>query len=68
MKKRSLFFFFMYGCLCFSQENVRFSETINEEDIKQHMLVLASDSLEGRETGKAGQKMAANNQTILKIS
>ena len=46
--------------MCFSQENTRFSETIIEEDLKQHMLVLASDSLEGRETGKPGQKMAAD--------
>ena len=42
-----------------SQENVKFSKTIVIKDLKKHMLVLSSDSLEGRETGKPGQKMAA---------
>ena len=56
-KKSALILFLLSGFLCFSQENTRFSETIIEEDLKQHMLVLASDSLEGRETGKPGQKM-----------
>ena len=44
----------------FSQENIRFSETINVADLERHLSVLASDSLEGRETGKKGQKMAAD--------
>ncbi len=46
-------------CFSISQENIRFSKTIVLEDLKKYMLVLASDSLEGRETGKPGQKMAA---------
>ena len=44
----------------FSQENIRFSETITSLDLYNHMLILSSDSLEGRETGKKGQKMAAD--------
>tara|TARA_B100000902_G_scaffold12252_1_gene14896 strand:+ start:26715 stop:27734 length:1020 start_codon:yes stop_codon:yes gene_type:complete len=44
----------------FSQENLKYAETITTEDLRRHMEVLASDSLEGRETGKAGQKMAAD--------
>jgi Zn-dependent M28 family amino/carboxypeptidase len=44
----------------FAQENIKFSKTIIVEDLERHLNVLASDSLEGRETGKKGQKMAAD--------
>tara|TARA_B100001758_G_scaffold247879_1_gene268088 strand:- start:77066 stop:78031 length:966 start_codon:yes stop_codon:yes gene_type:complete len=37
-----------------------FSESIIVEDLEKHLKILASDSLEGRETGKPGQKMAAD--------
>ena len=40
--------------------NLKYANTIQTEDIKKHLLILASDSLKGRETGKRGQKMAAN--------
>ncbi len=43
-----------------AQENVKFSKTIIVEDLEKHLNILASDSLEGRETGKPGQKMAAD--------
>ena len=33
---------------------------INKEELKQHLYILASDSMQGRETGYAGQKMAAD--------
>ena len=46
--------------LVYSQENIKFSETINVTDLQRHLNILASDSLEGRETGKPGQKMAAD--------
>jgi hypothetical protein len=36
-----------------------FANTITETDLNRHLSVLASDALQGRETGKAGQKMAA---------
>ena len=42
------------------QENVNFSKTITIEDLEKHLNILASDSLEGRETGQKGQKMAAD--------
>ncbi len=42
------------------QQNINFSETITTVDLKRHLTILASDSLEGRETGKKGQKMAAD--------
>lgn len=35
------------------------ASSINTENLKAHLTILASDSLQGRETGKAGQKMAA---------
>lgn len=38
---------------------IRFSKTINKEELSRHLHVLASDAYLGRETGKKGQKMAA---------
>ncbi len=38
---------------------VKYAETITVEDLKDNLTILASDALEGRETGKRGQKMAA---------
>ena len=49
-----------YSVASFAQENIKFSETIIVKDLQKHLNVLASDSLEGRETGKKGQKMAAD--------
>ena len=46
--------------ILFSQENIKFYKTIIVEDLERHLNILASDSLEGRETGKKGQKMAAD--------
>jgi hypothetical protein len=57
-KKISLFLFFPFFLL--AQENIKFSKTIIVEDLKRHLNILASDSLEGRETGENGQKMAAD--------
>lgn len=38
----------------------KYAKTITHEDLTEHLTLLASDSLEGRETGKKGQKMAAD--------
>jgi hypothetical protein len=38
---------------------IRFSNTINQEDLYKHLSIIASDEFEGRETGKPGQKKAA---------
>ena len=38
---------------------MEYAETITMEDLKEDLTILASDALEGRETGKRGQKMAA---------
>ena len=35
------------------------ANTITAQDLEEHLTILASDALEGRETGKRGQKMAA---------
>lgn len=43
----------------FAQENLVYANSINNTDLYKHIEVLSSDSLEGRETGKPGQKMAA---------
>ncbi len=37
----------------------KYAATITDADLTRHLTLLASDSLEGRETGKKGQKMAA---------
>jgi hypothetical protein len=37
-----------------------FAQTITADDLSKHLHVLASDAYEGRETGKKGQKMAAD--------
>ena len=38
---------------------LKYTNSIQAEDLKKHFEILASDSLEGRETGEPGQKMAA---------
>ena len=58
--KKQLFIYLIIPSILFSQDNIKFSKTIIVEDLKRHLNILASDSLEGRETGKHGQKMAAN--------
>ncbi len=37
----------------------KYAATITPEDLKRHLLVIAADSLEGRDTGSPGQKKAA---------
>ena len=60
MKKTLLPLFIGLSFTMFSQNNVKYAETINTTDLEKHLTVLASDSLEGRETGQKGQKMAAD--------
>jgi len=59
MRKQLILLLFLPSIL-FSQENIKFSKTIIVKDLQRHLNILASDSLEGRETGKPGQKMAAD--------
>ena len=60
MYKILLIFLLIFSFSSYSQENIKFSKTIQIEDLYKHISVLSSDSLEGRETGKRGQKMAAD--------
>lgn len=39
---------------------IKFAKTIEAGDLKDHLSIIASDEYEGRETGKKGQKMAAD--------
>lgn len=38
---------------------LRYATTITQEELRQHLTILASDAYLGRDTGKEGQKMAA---------
>jgi len=38
---------------------IKYSNLIAESELREYLSILASDALEGRETGKRGQKMAA---------
>nr|MCU0352384.1 M28 family peptidase [Cytophagales bacterium] len=40
--------------------SVEYAATITAADLSRHLRILASDSLQGRETGEPGQKMAAD--------
>lgn len=40
-------------------ESIEFASTITKDDMYDYLSILASDALEGRETGERGQKMAA---------
>jgi hypothetical protein len=42
-----------------AQDNIPYSQLVTAEGMSKNLHVLASDEYEGRETGKAGQKMAA---------
>ena len=59
MNKYIIIILLLFSFKLFSQDNIKFSKTILKKDLEKHLNILASDSLEGRETGKKGQKMAA---------
>jgi hypothetical protein len=51
--------------LCISAQNkdsiaLKYANFISTEDLKKNLTIIASDEYEGRETGKRGQKMAAD--------
>jgi hypothetical protein len=58
----SICFSFTYVAHSQTNENLarKYAATITDADLTRHLTLLASDSLEGRETGKRGQKMAAD--------
>ena len=57
--KKHLILILVIHFFSFAQENLTYANSINNIDLYKHIEVLSSDSLEGRETGKPGQKMAA---------
>lgn len=51
--------FVAFGVLAQDKTAMKYAKTITSGDLEKHLSVLASDEYEGRETGKKGQKMAA---------
>ena len=51
----------LFFSLVYAQEDLslKYANSITSEELKDHLSILASDALEGRETGERGQKMAA---------
>ena len=61
MKKFSLLILILFISNVFSQnKSDKYAETITSEELKSLIYDFASDSFEGREAGKAGQKKAVN--------
>lgn len=63
MKKIALLYVIIFASLGAiaqkSEISPKYAVTITQDDLYDHLSILASDALEGRETGKRGQKMAA---------
>ncbi|MCF2490297.1 M28 family peptidase [Dyadobacter sp. CY347] len=52
--------FLSISTLTFAQDDAaKYAESITPADLKKHLVIIASDSLEGRDTGSPGQKKAA---------
>ncbi len=51
--------FYASGVWAQDKQAMRFAKTIQAKDLETRLAVLASDEMEGRETGTRGQKMAA---------
>ena len=52
--------FVALGVLAQDKQAIKYAKTITVNDLNERLSVLASDEFEGRETGKKGQKLAAN--------
>jgi len=48
-----------FGSFAQHEDAMKFAETITKEELRDNLTILASDAMEGRETGERGQKMAA---------
>lgn len=62
IRKYLLLSFILIGFHAYAQQDpiaVKYAATITTEDLKSNLSIIASDVMEGRETGKRGQKMAA---------
>lgn len=54
-----LLFFLSISVFAQQDLSIEYANSITTQDLKGHLSILASDALEGRETGERGQKMAA---------
>ena len=54
-----LLFFIIQQAFPQQDVSITYANSITSDDLKEHLSILASDALEGRETGERGQKMAA---------
>ena len=62
IRKYLILYFLLIATHTFAQRDpiaVKYAATITTEDLKDNLSIIASDAMEGRETGKRGQKMAA---------
>ncbi len=62
MIKKTILLLLVSVCAFAQQKDttaVRYSKIISGTELKKHLTIIASDEYEGRETGKKGQKMAA---------
>lgn len=49
-----------FNTLTYAQDiSSKYADSITPEDLKKHLTIIAADSLEGRDTGSKGQKIAA---------
>ena len=67
MKKYLILLLFAASFSCTSQKNniseaspEKYIKTITEKDLKTHLYIVASDEMQGRETGSVGQKKAGD--------
>ena len=63
MKKLFFLNVFIFSALfLYAQKNdaTKYAQMVNAEGLKKHLTVIASDDMEGRETGTAGQRKAAS--------
>ncbi|MCC5920346.1 MAG: M28 family metallopeptidase [Cyclobacteriaceae bacterium] len=60
LKSVIILFLSVVHTLVFAQKAAEYESYINQDNLRTYLTILASDSLEGRETGKKGQKMAAD--------
>lgn len=62
IRKYLLLCFILTGAHAFAQQDpivLKYADQITIEELKGNLSIIASDAMEGRETGKRGQKMAA---------
>ena len=62
MKKNTVSILFaIFNTICFAQEQpTKYLNTITKEALKINLDIVASNEMEGRETGSKGQKKAGN--------